>query len=413
MANRYPLTLDTSDGQIKELPNGDNLNLTGNSIVGVLDVTAQGTLTAATIDAANININSSPLAEVATSGDYDDLLNKPLNLSQFTNDSNFVSSGANISLLTNDANYLTSASWLTLTNKPVTVAELGLVDGVSTSTPVSFLPNDAGYVTASQLESGVISVNSTGDIKGSVFGDDSTILVDGVLSSINLDGTIRGNIVPYVDIAYSIGTPVNEFANVYAANFTGNLQGSVFSDDSTTQIIDAFNSIVTASNVTITLPNDAAILDLVYDGSVPDTDTLQAAIKVFEGPTLTHGIFFGQDAMTLIPDVVANVGLKLFPDRIVSSGLGFKIDPTDINNLSAPVEALEVIGNAKADIFKGDLIGSVFAEDSSPIIDATDGSLYYAPTTPSDWNGTAPTTVGAALDRLATLVKTLNGGTGA
>ena len=413
MANRYPLTLDTSDGQIKELPNGDNLNLTGNSIVGVLDVTAQGTLTAATIDAANININSSPLAEVATSGDYDDLLNKPLNLSQFTNDSNFVSSGANISLLTNDANYLTSASWLTLTNKPVTVAELGLVDGVSTSTPVSFLPNDAGYVTASQLESGVISVNSTGDIKGSVFGDDSTILVDGVLSSINLDGTIRGNIVPYVDIAYSIGTPVNEFANVYAANFTGNLQGSVFSDDSATPIIDAFNSIVTASNVTITLPNDAAILDLVYDGSVPDTDTLQAAIKVFEGPTLTHGIFFGQDAMTLIPDVVANVGLKLFPDRIVSSGLGFKIDPTDINNLSAPVEALEVIGNAKADIFKGDLIGSVFAEDSSPIIDATDGSLYYAPTTPSDWNGTAPTTVGAALDRLATLVKTLNGGTGA
>jgi len=413
MANRYPLTLDTSDGQIKELPNGDNLNLTGNSIVGVLDVTAQGTLTAATIDAANININNNPLAEVATSGDYDDLLNKPLNLSQFTNDSNFVSSGANISLLTNDANYLTSASWLTLTNKPVTVAELGLVDGVSTSTPVSFLPNDAGYVTASELESGIISVNSTGDVKGSVFGDDSTILVDGVLSSINLDGTIRGNIVPYVDVAYSIGTPVNEFANVYAANFTGNLQGSVFSDDSTTQIIDAFNSIVTASNVTITLPNSAAILDLVYDGSVPDTDTLQAAIKVFEGPTLTHGIFFGQDALTLIPDVVANVGLKLFPDRIVSSGLGFKIDPTDINNLSAPIEALEVVGNAKADIFKGDLIGSVFAEDSSPIIDATDGSLYYAPTTPSDWNGTAPTTVGAALDRLATLVKTLNGGTGA
>jgi len=413
MANRYPLTLDTSDGQIKELPNGDNLNLTGNSIVGVLDVTAQGTLTAATINAANININNNPLAEVATSGDYDDLLNKPLNLSQFTNDSNFVSSGANISLLTNDANYLTSASWLTLTNKPVTVAELGLVDGVSTSTPVSFLPNDAGYVTASELESGIISVNSTGDVKGSVFGDDSTILVDGVLSSINLDGTIRGNIVPYVDVAYSIGTPVNEFANVYAANFTGNLQGSVFSDDSTTQIIDAFNSIVTASNVTITLPNSAAILDLVYDGSVPDTDTLQAAIKVFEGPTLTHGIFFGQDALTLIPDVVANVGLKLFPDRIVSSGLGFKIDPTDINNLSAPIEALEVVGNAKADIFKGDLIGSVFAEDSSPIIDATDGSLYYAPTTPSDWNGTAPTTVGAALDRLATLVKTLNGGTGA
>jgi hypothetical protein len=413
MANRYPLTLDTSDGQIKELPNGDNLNLTGNSIVGVLDVTAQGTLTAATINAANININSSPLAEVATSGDYNDLINKPLNLSQFTNDSNFVSSGDNISLLTNDANYLTSASWLTLTNKPVTVAELGLVDGVSTSTPVSFLPNDVGYVTASELESGTISVNSTGDIKGSVFGDDSTVLVDGVLSSINLDGTVRGNIVPFVDVAYSIGTPVNEFANVYAANFTGNLQGSVFSDDSTTQIIDGFNSIVTASNVTINVPNSAPELSLVYDGSLPDADTLQASIKVYEGPTLTHAVVFGENQIGLLSDTIGLTGFRVFNDRAVATGLSLKVDPNDVNNRSAPVEALEVVGNIKANIFKGDLIGSVFAEDSSPIVDATDGSLYYAPTTPSDWNGTAPTTVGAALDRLATLVKTLNGGTGA
>jgi len=410
MANRYPLTLDTSDGQIKELPNGDNLNLTGNSIVGVLDVTAQGTITAATINVAALNINSNPLAEIATSGDYNDLLNKPLNLSDFANDANFVSIGNNISLLANDAGYLTSVSWLQLTNKPVTVAELGLVDSVDTTSPISIFTNDIGYVTEDQIEG--IEV-LTGNYRGSVFGDDSTILVDGVLNSFNLNGTVRSDIIPFGDNIYNIGSPANEFLSLYVGTVTGDLQGSVFSDDSATPIIDAFNSIVTASNVTITLPNDAAILDLVYDGSVPDTDTLQAAIKVFEGPTLTHGIFFGQDAMTLIPDVVANVGLKLFPDRIVSSGLGFKIDPTDINNLSAPVEALEVIGNAKADIFKGDLIGSVFAEDSSPIIDATDGSLYYAPTTPSDWNGTAPTTVGAALDRLATLVKTLNGGTGA
>jgi hypothetical protein len=410
MANRYPLTLDTSDGQIKELPNGDNLNLTGNSIVGVLDVTAQGTITAATINVAALNINSNPLAEIATSGNYNDLLNKPLNLSDFANDANFVSIGNNISLLANDAGYLTSVSWLQLTNKPVTVAELGLVDSVDTTSPISIFTNDIGYVTEDQIEG--IEV-LTGNYRGSVFGDDSTILVDGVLNSFNLNGTVRSDIIPFGDNIYNIGSPANEFLSLYVGTVTGDLQGSVFSDDSATPIIDAFNSIVTASNVTITLPNDAAILDLVYDGSVPDTDTLQAAIKVFEGPTLTHGIFFGQDAMTLIPDVVANVGLKLFPDRIVSSGLGFKIDPTDINNLSAPVEALEVIGNAKADIFKGDLIGSVFAEDSSPIIDATDGSLYYAPTTPSDWNGTAPTTVGAALDRLATLVKTLNGGTGA
>tara|TARA_R110000851_G_scaffold118929_3_gene246508 strand:+ start:772 stop:1173 length:402 start_codon:yes stop_codon:yes gene_type:complete len=40
-------------------------------------------------------------------------------------------------------------------------------------------------------------------------------------------------------------------------------------------------------------------------------------------------------------------------------------------------------------------------------------TLVYTPTTPADWDGTAPTTVLEALDRLATVVKSLNGDTGA
>ena len=37
----------------------------------------------------------------------------------------------------------------------------------------------------------------------------------------------------------------------------------------------------------------------------------------------------------------------------------------------------------------------------------------YTPAVPGNWNGTAPSTIGEALDRLAVVVKTLNGGTGA
>ena len=40
-------------------------------------------------------------------------------------------------------------------------------------------------------------------------------------------------------------------------------------------------------------------------------------------------------------------------------------------------------------------------------------SFLYTPNTPSDWSGTAPTTIESAIDRLATLVKALNSGTGA
>ena len=62
---------------------------------------------------------------------------------------------------------------------------------------------------------------------------------------------------------------------------------------------------------------------------------------------------------------------------------------------------------------RGDLIGSVFADSSTMIIDGTDGTVKYYPTTSSDWSAPAPTTVGEALDRLAAVVKILNAGVGA
>ena len=40
-------------------------------------------------------------------------------------------------------------------------------------------------------------------------------------------------------------------------------------------------------------------------------------------------------------------------------------------------------------------------------------NIPYTPTTATDWDGTAPSTIGEAIDRLAALVKTLNSGTGA
>ena len=45
MADRFPLIVDSSAKQIKELPSGDNLDLTGNSITGVVNITASGNVT--------------------------------------------------------------------------------------------------------------------------------------------------------------------------------------------------------------------------------------------------------------------------------------------------------------------------------------------------------------------------------
>ena len=42
MADRFPLIANSSSNQIQELANADNLDLTGNNIVGVVDITASG-----------------------------------------------------------------------------------------------------------------------------------------------------------------------------------------------------------------------------------------------------------------------------------------------------------------------------------------------------------------------------------
>ena len=113
MADRYPLVVDTTDSnKIKELPNGDSLNLTGNNITGAINITATGTITATDLNITNgVTINSLNLATVATTGDYSDLIGFPTQVSTFANDSQYVSQGQNVSVLTNDAGYLTTVTF--------------------------------------------------------------------------------------------------------------------------------------------------------------------------------------------------------------------------------------------------------------------------------------------------------------
>ena len=69
MANRFPLVLDTTDNnKIKEIQTGDNLNLADNSIVGVQNITAIGT-----IDAADIRVAGNRLVAQA----FNDLTDTP------------------------------------------------------------------------------------------------------------------------------------------------------------------------------------------------------------------------------------------------------------------------------------------------------------------------------------------------
>ena len=109
--------------------------------------------------------------------------------------------------LANNVGYLTAVAFADSAAR-ATLAGYGITDAAtsaqgalaSTSTQpganISTLLNNAGYLTAADLADNVVNINYTGDVTGSVFADDSTLLIDGVLASFNLDQTIRTNVVP-------------------------------------------------------------------------------------------------------------------------------------------------------------------------------------------------------------------------
>jgi len=69
MANRFPIVLDTTAGELKEIPSGDTLDLTNNQIIGITGLTVAGT-----IDATRVTQAGTSILELVQ---YDDLLNKP------------------------------------------------------------------------------------------------------------------------------------------------------------------------------------------------------------------------------------------------------------------------------------------------------------------------------------------------
>jgi hypothetical protein len=326
MANRFPLIVDTSDSnKIKELQSGDNLQLSGNDIVGVVNITGSGTLTIESISATNITEGGTPLAAVATSGSYGDLSDIPTNVSAFTNDSNYVTSGSNVSVLTNDAGYLTTVSFDNLTSTPTTLNGYGITDAATSSqgdkadtalqpgSSISTLLNDAGYITLENIQNGdvTLDVNNTGDLVGSVFADDSTILVDGVLSAVNLDGTIRGNVVPYISEMYDLGSFDNRFKDAY-------INGQI-------------------KTTTIYSQDDA---DLTIVGASVDSASQGNSIIITGGANTSTG----------------NGG-----DVTISGGTS-----------ADGVDGVVTITNA---VVTGDLTGSVFADDSTLLVDGVAGKI--------------------------------------
>ena len=107
---------------------------------------------------------------------------------------------------------------------------------------------------------GNVTGNITGDVTGSVFADDSTLLVDGVSGTIN--ATALTGALPAIDGSALTGVVLDN------TDLSGNFVGSVFADDSTL-LVDGVNGTINAANLTGALPalDGSALTGILTDGA--------------------------------------------------------------------------------------------------------------------------------------------------
>ena len=412
MANRYPLIIDTGDGnKIKELPAGDNLYLRNNSISDVQNINALGTINAARITVAGAALEAQEFIDLTdVPNSYSGQANKFVKVAsdegglEFAELGDFgnitvtdlVVNGGDIFPIIDNAHQVgrsnrrfaqihATSFYGSLRGVDGTLVfdatnnriSYGAVYGAPTS--LSEFTNDVGFITLGDIE-GSITVDATGDLKGSVFGDDSTLLVDAVNSNINtyalgqIDAT-DGQALIWSDAnqrwepGAAIGIDLTAFSvgPLEAASGSGNINY----DDNT-------------GTFTFTPPDLSSYL-------TAESDTLDTVTA--RGSTTTNNITVGELTAT---SVVAD-GLEFTGTGVVTieSGSNLVLNAANgagnivasgsrITNVADPVNIQDVATKAYVDsaivgggisFFDGDMRGSVFADDSTLLVDGVNGQL--------------------------------------
>jgi hypothetical protein len=263
-----------------------------------------------------------------------------------------------------------------------------MVDGIAGKVvgPVDTTTVDATIVTATNLNgllTGNVVGNVTGDVKGSVFADDSTVIINGTENSINLDGTVKGNIIPDADEAYDIGSMTHKFRDLYLSGSTinlggveitndggvitfggekvvveggtGDVKGSVFGDDSTL-LVDSIESKIVGPVETTTVIANTVAGDL--------TGNVTGDVK---------GSVFGDDSVLLV-DAVNSI----IPKSVVQDSANWDTAYAWGDHAAAGylVQSDILDGTLTIDVNNtGDLQGSVFGDDSTLLVDSLNSTI--------------------------------------
>jgi hypothetical protein len=297
MANRFPLVLDTTDNnKIKEIQAGDNLNLTDNSITGVQNITASGT-----INAGDIRVNGNRLVAqtfadltdtpasfvgapdffVKVRADGTGLEYRPLSdlgnieIDTITVDTSIVPSADNVGNIGTEASKFNEIVGTTLKGNLVSYNEEIVFDATTgkvsyaalqgAPTFLSEFTDDIGLLRTTDLDSSIAALFDEGvpfttDVVGSVFGDDSTILVDAV------NGLVVGDVLNFEVTTTDLNT-----TNAIITTINGPADGNLTVDAGESGIIDIGSNL---STTTVNINN--AVMETFDQGSGLGVATLTA-----------------------------------------------------------------------------------------------------------------------------------------
>jgi len=270
----------------------------------------------------------------------------------------------NISAAVAGTDYLTSVAFGDLTSTPTTLLGYGITDAATSAQGaladsavqpgdnISTLTNDSGYLTS--VAFGDLTSTPT-TLSGYGITDAHTkTYIDGKFTNLFAigadDSTMR-------TISQSEGIKIIGGTNI---STTSDSEGNITITNDFTQDF-AYASLTGAPTTVSTFTNDSGYLTSVAFGDLTSTPTTLAGYGITDAVASSSISTFGA---SLIDDADASAARTTL-------GLGSLATLSSVND------------------------------------------AVYTPTTSSDWNGTPPTTIGEAIDRLAALVKTLNGGTGA
>lgn len=253
-----------------------------------------------------------------------------------------------------------------------------LTTGIHTN--INFSYNDI----AARIDASIDLTNYNGTINadgliGSVFANDSTMLVNAVDGSVNLDGTVKSDIIPDANIAYDLGSSSNRFRDLYLSGSSINLGSAIITATGSAVNLPA------GSTIGGELLNASTLLTELSANIIADDSTVivNTTTKVVTADTVgfhtgdVKGSLFGDDSSTMVD---AN-DHKIFATGGFFGNLTASADSSGTNNIIIGTHAnnnnTNSLGfqrsrgteNLPTAVIQSDVVGSV-------IFRAYDGTAY-------------------------------------